>query len=715
MDMDVTESLIISLVELDGHNPFYDMPEELFDATKMMALEAGGMLWVTRAGSISGSSQPMSSITTGLFRTVRSEDETRLIATLDLSGDPSVDVIMRLLTSLFGYGDIHGADKEFAEDNGFVYVQRLVHDTSLTTSRATEEAGPRPIMDKMFQNDRKLIMAVGETNTNAGSLHLPSLQFEDNELYAGPLRDDDVELKVLYTGLNYSEVEAAEEGATKAHLGTEVVGVVTEVGSSVTGINVGETVVASCIGGFASHVRTKSTLCQPIPPNISHEEAATMLTAFTTAWISLVELGRVRRGETVLIHSAAGAVGQAAVQLCQLFGLEVFATVGSVAEKELLIGRYGIPADRISLSQDKTFAEIVRRMTKNRRGVDLALNSCEQPARMGQKDLQMSLHLVSPFGRFIQLGSRDKACLDMESLTRKSASFICFDLNQYVTDEDSPQFEMVENAHKQILDLISTGKLRPVGSVSVYDYCDASKAFRALRSGEVVGKIVLRANPDEMVPVLPREELLRLDPDVTYLLSGGLGGIGRSLAMMMHSHGARNLAFISRSGDSSGTGKAFLKQLEGLGCTAKAYACDIADREQLRHVLEQCQSDMPSIRGVIQCAMVLRVSYTLFPLGFCYLISCRIGHNLRNHDLRRVDRVHAPQDPRQLEPSQPPPARPRLLHPALIHIRRHRQPRTGKLCGRQYFPRCTRTLSPSPRTQGCVTRHWPCRGRGIPR
>nr|UWV21335.1 polyketide synthase 2 [Chaetomium globosum] len=599
---DVSGKLLVSLIELDSP-VFLDLTEDLFHATKNMSLKAGGVLWMTQAGNVSGASVPAGNVSSGLFRVVRSEDGARPLATLDLSTGMDLAstqagaTVMSLFASLFGNGDIRASDKEFAEDEGSIYVPRLVEDAALTGAQTATGATAQPVMDSLFQPDRKLVMTIGQVGAP------DSLRFEDSEKCAAPLPHNHVEVKVLYTGLNFLDIMGSLGEIPRPYFGSEVVGTVVDMGSSVASesdIKLGDTVVGSCNGGFGSHARMKWTMCHRVPDNISIQEAATIPIAFSTAWVSLVDLARMRKGETILIHSAAGGVGQAAIQLCQHFGVKVYATVGSIAKKELLMHRYGIPEEDIFYSRDTTFAQGIRRAT-NGRGVDLVLNS------VAGEFLRQSWHLVAPFGRFVEIGKRDilgNTGLDMEPFIR-SASFIGFNLEKY--DEQLPEFEIVEKAFKQVFELVAAGRLRPVGPVNVYNYSEVATAFRALQSGKVLGKVVMRANPDQLVPVIPRaKHPLTLNPDATYLLAGGLGGIGRSLATMLHSHGARNLAFISRSGGQSEIAADFLKGLRSLGCTANAYACDISDREHLSRAIEQCQSEMPPIRGSIQCAMTLK-------------------------------------------------------------------------------------------------------------
>jgi NADPH:quinone reductase-like Zn-dependent oxidoreductase len=354
-------------------------------------------------------------------------------------------------------------------------------------------------------------------------------------------------------------------------------------------------------GSFGTHVRIRQTVIQHVPAHMTVEAAATVITAFSTAWIGLVSRARLRRGEMALIHSGAGGVGQAAIQICQYLGVEVYTTVGSVAKKDLLMERYRIPGDHIFNSRDGTFAQGVMRMTK-RRGVDVVLNS------LSGEFLRQSWHCLADFGRFIEIGKRDllgNTGLDMQPFLR-GVSYMGVNLEQF-HPTSAAHMELSE-ALQDIFDLLSINKLRELYPITIYTYSEVEQAFRALQSGKVPGKIVVRASPDDIVPVLPAANpSFTLDANATYLLAGGLGGIGRSIADMLQSHGARYLAFLSGSGDSKPEAQAFLKQLSRYGCTAKAYTCDISDRETVIQVIRQCSSELPPIKGLVQCSMVLKV------------------------------------------------------------------------------------------------------------
>jgi KR domain len=152
---------------------------------------------------------------------------------------------------------------------------------------------------------------------------------------------------------------------------------------------------------------------------------------------------------------------------------------------------------------------------------------------------------------------------------------------------------------------------QPVAPVNVMSYSQIEEGFRLVQSGKHIGKVVFKVNDDDRVMALPKPVMqANFDANVTYVLSGGLGGLGRSLSQWMVDHGARNLVFLSRSGSAKPEARALLDKLATDGVTAIAYACDIGNATQVEEAIESCKKEMPPIRGVIQAAMALAVSFT---------------------------------------------------------------------------------------------------------
>ena len=163
---------------------------------------------------------------------------------------------------------------------------------------------------------------------------------------------------------------------------------------------------------------------------------------------------------------------------------------------------------------------------------------------------------------------------------------------------------------KNSFELVRDGTVGLVRPITVHKYSEMEKAFRLMQQGKHMGKIVLKVEPDDLVPVIPRNpHPISLDANATYVLVGGLGGIGRALAEYLAKNGAKHIAFISRSGDAKPEAKKILADLKNLGVNPISYACDIVDHKSLEAVIKQMSSECYPIKGVVQAAMVLNDIY----------------------------------------------------------------------------------------------------------
>ena len=387
--------------------------------------------------------------------------------------------------------------------------------------------------------------------------------------------------------------------------GFDASGMITRVGRRAR-FKPGDRVCTLGHGAHRTHFRNKADFCQIIPDGLAFDEAATLPLVHCTAYHAIVNVARARSGETILIHAAAGGVGQAAIQLAKHLGLEVFATVGSQEKRATLQDKYGIPDDHIFNSRDLSFAKGVLRMTDGR-GVDCVLNSLSGQA------LQETWRCIASFGTFVEIGLvdiMDNTGLEMRPFSR-DATFSFLNIKNVMTKKPKLMAEILEGT----FDLLRRGISRPVTPVTTYSVSAIEQAFRLLQTGRHSGKIAITWTGSDIVPVLyrPRDSTI-LSPNATYLLCGGLGGLGQSLASLLVRLGARNLCFISRSGKSSkGAGKV-LEELALQGVRAQVYSCDISCNDDLERILQDCSEKMPPIKGVIQCAMVLRdMSFATMP------------------------------------------------------------------------------------------------------
>ena len=315
-----------------------------------------------------------------------------------------------------------------------------------------------------------------------------------------------------------------------ADLGREFAGVVNAVGEGVTEFAVGDSVLGCGLGAMATHVVTRTAALVKKPERMAWDVAAALPAAFTTAYYSLTELARLRKGELVLIHSAAGGTGLAAVEIALWLGAEVWATAGTEEKREYL-RRRGVARAMDSRTLD--FADEIARATGGR-GVEVVLNSLAGDA------MRKSLESVAPFGRFVELGKRDLWERDRlnTSPLRKNVSYHAVDIAAMV-DENPEKFGALLES---VVQRVASGdwRLPPIESVGIEG---APEALRRMSAGRHIGKLVVSMEHTATARVSRRTAVSSTG---TYLITGGLGGVGLEIAAWLILQGARHLALVSR-------------------------------------------------------------------------------------------------------------------------------------------------------------------------
>ena len=374
-------------------------------------------------------------------------------------------------------------------------------------------------------------------------------------------------------------------------LGDEFAGRVHEVGPGVEGFAAGDRVVGVAPDCMASHVLADARLVARCPPSLSPELAAGVPIAFLTAWYSLVECARLKRGETVLIHAAAGGVGQAAIQIARHVGARVLATASSA--KQPLVASLG--AEVVFNSRDLSFAEAVRGAT-NGEGVDVVLNSLAGEA------LIQSVDLLKPFGRFVELGKRDifaNRPLDLRSL-RDNRRFFTVDLASWMMRRPEEAGRQLD----EVLHLIERGELRPT-ETSVHPIRNAAETFRGMAQGQHAGKLVLSVQ-NQTAPLRVSDPDAKIVRDyATYLITGGTSGLGLVVARFLAKEGARHLVLASRSGKVADADAPILDEIRNYGATVHLRACDIGNVPAAKGLLAEMRRELPPLRGIVHGAMVL--------------------------------------------------------------------------------------------------------------
>lgn len=490
------ESKVHVFADLPDSSVLADPTEEQFAAIKKMCLASKTLLWATTGGAVD-SSNPWAGAVPGFLRTIRHEYVSKRLVTLDLDPKGSdmqhVDALRNICESILSKpSSDQSGDVEYAARAGDVLIPRFVKDGARNNAVFPKPSSEIQSNEELFhQADKQLRLGIGTFGL------MDTLGFYDNPDARMPLPDDFVEVEPRAFGLNFRDVMTAMGQLNSQLFGFECGGIITRVGSeaAASGLKVGDRVAALLRGHYANRVRIEWTSVAKIPDNMTFETAASFTAVFLTAYVALFDVANIQPGETVLIHGAAGAVGQAAIVLTQHAGGKVLATVGSEKKRALLKEEFGIEDDCIFSSRDVSFAADVARKTKGK-GVDICINS------LAGVMLQESVNSMANFGRFVEIGKRDlevNSSLELQTFTR-NVTFSSLDLILLSKHKRS----LIQRTLIAIMDLFRQGVITGLKPTTVYPLSEVEKTFRLMQAGKHVGKIVLSADPEVRVPVSPK-------------------------------------------------------------------------------------------------------------------------------------------------------------------------------------------------------------------
>ncbi|KAL8670019.1 MAG: hypothetical protein Q9168_005420 [Polycauliona sp. 1 TL-2023] len=599
-DAGLEGSICVCLAEIDS-SLLETCTTTQWRALQQMLCSTSRVLWVTRGGTMDLDAADAALIT-GLARTARSDNPALRLITYDMdpkhaSAEETVDLLKAVLETTFGNATDSKSnveDMEFAERSGEIYVPRIVEDLSLQCHLRLQSGEPQVGLQRLFQPGRSLRLEVATPGL------LDSLRFVDDTSAIAALAPNDLRMQPRAYGVNFRDVMIALGQLEDTSLmSSEHSGVVTEVGQAlVDEYQVGNRIAAWGGTAYAGSVIVSSNAVHRIPEDMTFETAASIPIVYATVYYGLVHLARLEAGESVLIHSAAGGVGQAAVMLAKHLGARVFVTVGSKEKKELLMKSYDIPEEHIFSSRHVSFADAIKDLTGGR-GVDVVLNSLAGEA------LHQTFECLATLGRFIEIEKQDilASCrLDMSTFN-KSVTFASVDLS--IVFEQAPKLAKLMMG--KVFALLASGAVQPVQPLNVFPLVDMENAFRLMQAGKHTGKVVLQADERTDVKAITRSgPLMRFHENASYILIGGLGGLGRAICRWMVSLGCKTIIVLSRSGLKSTHAASIKEELASKGAQLVVYACDVADRSQLDDTFRSCSEILPPIKGVIHSAMVIR-------------------------------------------------------------------------------------------------------------
>lgn len=515
-----------------------------------------GGLWIVTEGAVATEPgepvDPVQAALWGLGRTAIAEQPTLRCHLVDCD---SVEETTPWLAGILGTAV---TEPELAVRQGKFLVPRLLH-------WARSGALPMPRTDDY-------ILAPTERGA-IDNLRLTEAQ-------VAPPAADEVQVRVEAAGLNFRDVlnVLGLYPGDPGPIGGDLCGIVTELGSDVTGFTVGQRVFGSMQGAFASRLNVPAPLLAPVPAGIDPVGAATIPAAALTARLSF-DWAQLKPGDRVLIHAASGGVGMAAIQLARHHGATVFATAS--AYKRATLRAMGV--DYVYDSRSTEFADQILADTGGE-GVDVVLNSLT-----GEGFIEATVRATAKGGRFAEIAKRDIWTAEQMAAVRPDIAYgvIALDVTM-MTDPGHIQTLMSELSQG-----LADGSWTPVPA-EIYPLTEARAAFRRMQQARHIGKIVVQM-PN---PLAPRA-------DRSYLVTGGLGALGLHTAGYLAQLGAGDIVLTSRRAPDADAERAIAAIVERFHCRIHVFSADVGDEAELGALLARIRAELPPLAGIAHLAGVL--------------------------------------------------------------------------------------------------------------
>lgn len=392
------------------------------------------------------------------------------------------------------------------------------------------------------------------------------------------LKAHEVEIRVHASGLNLRDVVdgLGLHPRQLEEFGLECAGIVSAVGESVSSVKRGDPVIAFGTGSFGQYLITDENRVSRKPEHLSFEESAAISIAFLTAYYSLQEIGKMKAGERVLIHAAAGGVGIAAVQLALLQGAEVYATASK--HKWPFLRSLGVKHMMNSRSLD--FADQILALTGGQ-GVHMVINS------LADDFIAKSVDVVKPNGRFVEIGLKGWTTEKMKQHRPDIKYHIVNLMAKWESDAKA-----VKSMLNKLIDLFHPDSgLQPLPCIE-FESQNIVQAFRYMQQGKHIGKIIVTQNVDDALDTAYPG---------TQIITGGLGAIALQLLSYLVSQGCTSLALISRRKPDAAA-KQILHQLKSQGATIKTFQADVANPTEMANTLTKIRQQMLPIKGIYHAA-----------------------------------------------------------------------------------------------------------------
>ncbi|KAJ5103216.1 hypothetical protein N7532_003745 [Penicillium argentinense] len=578
-DAQITNKFCI--IFTDTHTKILSNPtSEVFNKLKEIFLNSRGMLWISRGG-LPDPTFPEYGLAVGFARTARSESAVKPILTLDLDAQNPLPefkvakIIVRLIQYSLCHVNAGDMDTEYVERNGVLLIPRVVERADVNRS-LLEINKSETQREQLFREPESPVRVSRPDAKNVP----PHLVGEPD--MGGPPAGH-VRIEVMAFALSEWDVdETTQNFRTEKTPGLECSGRVEAVGAGVGDLAVGDRVACLGNGTARSYYQDRESAFQKIEDAMTYELAVSLPVPYTSAYFVIHYLARVKPNETVLIRRAASWIGEALLDICLSWEVDVLVTVTTLAEKEVLRSRFSIQAHRIFVEGMDDVARCVSDLTNSKK-CQVVITSSED----GSERYRSLSNVVATFGHLVRVRSPNESAGEDDSLSGslKNVSRSIFNILDFLRD----QMDLARYIWSKVVRLFHEGRLRGPSSLSVYGVTDVEEAFAALGTEK---HVVIATDGNEVVTVSqPKPPTTLFRSDASYLLIGGLGGIGSTIALWMADQGARNLVLVNRSGLATEASHSLVRDLSDKG---------------VRQMFLDILWGAPPVRGIVHGAMILK-------------------------------------------------------------------------------------------------------------
>ena len=585
---------------LDGENLLLSADQHRIGLFQHLATTTTSMIWLTSCGIVKGHN-PDGAFVSGLLRTLGSENPAGHFLSVDIDAqdfrlsDKELGELAHCLVekelALHPENGDNEVNREYVWQDGCLWVSRIVPDGKL---QGYAEAVTTP-------DDHELEMVPlstqGPVRAAFGTAGiLTSLYFRPYLELLQPLPQDWIEVKVLAVGLNWKDLGLCTGRFDQNNLSNEYCGIVTKRGPDVSHVRVGDRVYGMGKGHFGNYTHVPAALTHKLRPDVDAVEAATMPLVYMTAVYAFEHVTRLRKGQKVLIQSASGGLGLAAIQLARAKGAEIFVTAGTAEKTRYLTEHMGIPLTHVFSSRD--FTDLKRMICATRNGgFDVILSNSQGNM------LYESIKALAPLGHLIDIGRLDVTASKniAPELFQKSASFTSFDLGLVVERDVELGRELIQSVDEYF----TAGRIGPIRPYTASDISQLSQTLLRFSKGTHIGKMVVSyQDPNSMIRKHKSVTPTQFDPEARYILIGGLSDLGRSIVRFMSDRGARDLVVWSRNGPSnlSPEAQSLIDELAAKRVRVQPVTCDVSNQEQVIRAVQDASSDR-TVRGVLHFAV----------------------------------------------------------------------------------------------------------------